>query len=127
MDWIFKRMLTNPRLPEQDRRPAGWPAAMREEWGSDEGASEARGHREKHLVWLRKVRAAHDAFRPDFIVIWGDDQYENFREEIVPAYCINAFDVFEFARHRRMSGTSPRTRNFASRAIRTPRNTLPAA
>src|SRR5262249_33025300 len=64
--------------------------------GSDEGTSAARRHREKHLVWLRKVRAALDAFHPDFIVIWGDDQYENFREEIVPAYCINAFEVFEF-------------------------------
>ena len=96
MDWIFKRMLTNPRLPEQYRGPAGWPAAMRDEWGSDQGTSAAKRHREKHLVWLRKVRAALDAFQPDFIVIWGDDQYENFREEIVPAYCINAFDFFEF-------------------------------
>jgi hypothetical protein len=48
------------------------------------------------LVWLRKVRAALDDFKPDFIVVWGDDQYENFREEIVPPYCINAFDHFEF-------------------------------
>jgi hypothetical protein len=96
MDWILKRMLQNPRLPEQYRKPAGWPAAMREEWGSDEGTAAAKRHREKHLVWLRKVRAALDDFKPDFIVVWGDDQYENFREEIVPPYCINAFDHFEF-------------------------------
>jgi len=96
MDWIFKRMLQNPKLPEQYRAPSGWPAAMREEWGNDEGTSAAKRHREKQLVWLRKVRAALDAFKPDFIVIWGDDQYENFREEVVPAYCINAFDTFEF-------------------------------
>jgi len=96
MDWILKRMLQNPRLPEQFRKPAGWPAAMREEWGGDEGTSAAKRHREKHLVWLRKVRTALDEFKPDFVVIWGDDQYENFREEIVPPYCINAFDHFEF-------------------------------
>lgn len=97
MAWILKRMLQNPRLPEKYRSPAGWPEAMRAEWGDDEGATAAAAHRERHLVWLRKVRAEIDAFRPDFIVIWGDDQYENFREEIVPPYCVYAHERFEFA------------------------------
>ena len=96
MAWILKRMLQNPQLPEKYRQPSGWPAAMREEWGSDEGTTSAKEHRERHLVSLRKVRAAIDAFRPDFIVVWGDDQYENFREEIVPSYCIYAHDAFEY-------------------------------
>jgi hypothetical protein len=96
MAWILKRMLQNPRLPEEYRTPAGWPAAMREEWSNDEGAAAAKLHRERHLVWLRKVRAAIDAFAPDFIVLWGDDQYENFREEIVPPYCVYAHEQFEF-------------------------------
>jgi hypothetical protein len=96
MAWILKRMLQNPRLPEEYRTPGGWPAAMREEWGNDEGTAAAKLHRERHLVWLRKVRAAIDAFKPDFVVVWGDDQYENFREEIVPPYCVYAHEQFEF-------------------------------
>ena len=43
---------------------------------------------------LRKTRAQIDEFRPDFIVIWGDDQYENFREDVIPPYCIYAHEVF---------------------------------
>jgi hypothetical protein len=112
MDWILKRMLQNPHLPEQYRRPAGWPAPMREEWGSDEGTAAAKRHREKHLVWLRKVRAALDDFKPDFILVWGDDQYENFREEIVPPYCINAFDYFEFGPPPRNIWNEPADKKF---------------
>ena len=26
-------------------------------------------------------------FKPDVIVMWGDDQYENFKEDIDPALC----------------------------------------
>lgn len=42
------------------------------------------------------MRAAIDDFKPDFVLIWGDDQYENFREEIIPPYCISAHPGFEF-------------------------------
>ena len=28
--------------------------------------------------------------------MWGDDQYENFREDIIPPYCISAYDKFSF-------------------------------
>jgi hypothetical protein len=97
MSWILKRMLQNPRLPEKLRRADGWPDAMRKEWGADEGLAAARRHRGRLLEALRRTRAQIDEFRPDFIVIWGDDQYENFREDIVPPYCIYAHDSFEFA------------------------------
>ena len=96
MAYILKHMLTNPRLPAELREPSGWPAPMREQWGDDEGESAARAHREVLVGWLRRVRAAIDAFAPDFILIWGDDQYENFREDIVPPYCISAHPSFEF-------------------------------
>jgi hypothetical protein len=96
MSWILKRMLQNPALPEQYRSPENWPAAMRAEWGNDEGVSSARQHRELLRRALDKTRAQIDAFNPDIIVMWGDDQYENFREEIVPAYCIYAHEAFEF-------------------------------
>ena len=31
------------------------------------------------------------------MLIWGDDQYENFKEDIVPPYCISAYERFKFA------------------------------
>ena len=39
------------------------------------------------------------------MVVWGDDQYENFREEVVPPFCVLAYDdvdvnPFELMTHR---------------------------
>jgi hypothetical protein len=90
-------MLQNPKLPERLRTPDGWPEAMRAEWGNDEGKSSAARHRETLVGWLGKTRAALDAFKPDFVLMWGDDQYENFKEDVVPPYCIAAYDRFKFA------------------------------
>jgi hypothetical protein len=96
MAWILKRMLQNPRLAENLRRREGWPAPMQEEWGDDEGVGAARLHRARLLASLRRTREEIDAFAPDLILIWGDDQYENFREDVVPPYCILAHEGFEF-------------------------------
>ena len=96
MSWILKRMLQNPHLPEALKSPAGWPEPMRAEWGNDEGTSAATRHRADLVGWLEKTRAALDAFKPDFILMWGDDQYENFKEDIVPPYCISAYERFRF-------------------------------
>jgi hypothetical protein len=82
MAWILKLMLENPQLPEKLRHAENWPEAMRREWGANEGAAAAHAHRDRLVQALRKTRAQIDAFRPDFIVIWGDDQDENFREDI---------------------------------------------
>lgn len=97
MAWILKRMLENPHLPEKWRRSENWPEAMQKEWSNDEGVAAARAHRERLVHALRKTRAQIDEFHPDFIVIWGDDQYENFREDVVPPYCVYAHPSFEFA------------------------------
>jgi hypothetical protein len=95
MAFILKRMLQNPNLPQTLRDPANWPQDMRLEWGNDEGVSSARRHRERLVGAMRKTREALDAFNPDFVLIWGDDQYENFREDVVPPYCINAYPNFK--------------------------------
>jgi hypothetical protein len=97
MSWILKRMLQNPKLPAALRTPDGWPEAMRAEWGTDEGTASATRHRADLVGWLEKTRAALDAFAPDFILMWGDDQYENFREDIIPPYCVSAHDRFKFS------------------------------
>jgi len=91
---LHKRMLKNPRLPPAMRDPANWPSGMREEWGDDEGVTAAADHRERLVKWAKQVRSALDSFAPDFVVIWGDDQYENFKEDVVPPYCVNAHEHF---------------------------------
>jgi hypothetical protein len=97
MSGILRRMLQNPKLPPELRTPDGWPAEMRAEYGSDEGTASAAKHRSELVGWMHKVRAALDDFNPDFVLMWGDDQYENFREDVIPAYCISAFDKFSFS------------------------------
>jgi hypothetical protein len=90
------RLLQDPGLPERLRTPDGWPAAMREEWAGDQGAAFAEKHRQSVVADMRKARAALEAFQPDFIVIWGDDQYENFHEDVIPSFCLLAYDKVEF-------------------------------
>jgi len=97
MSRILKRMLQNPDLPAHLRTPDGWPREMRAEWGSDEGTASASRHRAALVGWMEKTRAALDDFNPDFVLIWGDDQYENFREDIIPPYSIAAYDNFSFS------------------------------
>ena len=92
---ILRRVLQDPDLPERYRRPEGWPAPMRQEWGDDEGLTAARRHREALVAWFRTARKALDDFAPDLVVIWGDDQYENFREDIIPPFCVLAYESIE--------------------------------
>ena len=46
-----------------------------------------------HLVGdFAAVRAALDAFNFDVVVMFGDDQWELFREDFVPPYCVLTFE-----------------------------------
>ncbi|MBV9198275.1 MAG: extradiol ring-cleavage dioxygenase, partial [Alphaproteobacteria bacterium] len=89
---ILKRALEDPAIPESMRQPQGWPAAMREEYGADAGLTAARHHREALLTGFRNARRVLDEFAPDLVVIWGDDQYENFKEDIIPPFCVLAYE-----------------------------------
>jgi hypothetical protein len=91
---ILVRALADPALPEGYREPAGWPAAMREEWGDDQGRTAAARHRDFLVTHFRKARRILDEFRPDLVLVWGDDQYENFREDVVPPFCLLAYEAF---------------------------------
>src|SRR5918911_5314390 len=93
MGWILKRALQDPALPEHYRQPSGWPAAMRQEYGDDEGKTAAVRHREFLVTQFRKARQILDDFKPDFVVLWGDDQYKNFKEDIIPPFCVLAYDA----------------------------------
>jgi hypothetical protein len=91
---ILYRALKDPLLPEPYREPAGWPEAMRAEWGSDAGLTSAARHRDFLVTHFRKARQTLDDFRPDFVLVWGDDQYENFTEDVVPPFCLLAYESF---------------------------------
>lgn len=92
MAGILRGRLADPDIPASAKDPSGWPALMREEWGADRGVAAAARHRGAMLAGLRRVRRAIDDFEPDVVLIWGDDQYENFREDVVPAFCVQAYD-----------------------------------
>lgn len=101
---VLKRLLKSERTPAAMKEPSNWPAGMRAEWGSDEGLTAARKHRTELLEGVRAARAALDAFKPDLVLIWGDDQYENFHEDLLPPFCIYAFDEVDCAPFKASDG-----------------------
>jgi hypothetical protein len=92
---ILERVLADPDLPETYRRPEGWPAPMRREYGADKGLAAAGRHREALVAGFRKARRRLDEFAPDFVLVWGDDQYENFKEDVIPPFCVLAYESIE--------------------------------
>ena len=103
--WPLARMLeTDQRIPAHMKDPANWPEPMRQEWGDDEGITSHKAHRARVFKAFRRIREEIDAFNPDFILIWGDDQYENFKEDIIPPFCVLAYDNIEFAPFKRTRG-----------------------
>jgi hypothetical protein len=92
---ILRRCLQDPDLPPALRDPANWPAQLRAEYGDDGGAAAAERHRATMVGHFRRARQVLDDFRPDALIIWGDDQYENFKEDIIPPFCVFAYDEVE--------------------------------
>ncbi len=96
MAWRMQKSLEDPALPAPLRSMENWHPTMREQWGSDRGQAHSDRHRQDLIDQFRRIRAELDAFNPDFVLIWGDDQYENFREDCVPAFAILAYESVEF-------------------------------
>jgi len=101
---IVRRLMTSERTPEKMRDPKNWPQGMRAEWGNDEGLSSAGIHRSVQVKGLRAVREALDAFRPDFVLIWGDDQYENFHEDLLPPFCVYVMNEIDSPLFKKSKG-----------------------
>jgi hypothetical protein len=106
MAGILRRVLQDPGLPERYRDPASWPAPMRAEYGGDGGTASAAGHRDTLLHHFREARRVLDDFRPEVVIIWGDDQHENFTEDVIPPFCVLAYDRVE-ARPWQRAGVGP--------------------
>ncbi len=92
MPGIFQMTLNAPNVDAVVKDPASWPQGAHDELGTDQGVGSARKHRERLVNNFREMRARLDAFNPDFVVICGDDQYENFREDIIPPFCVFGLD-----------------------------------
>src|SRR5713226_1396047 len=92
---ILRSHLKRDSIPVRMKDVANWPQPMRAERDNDEGLSAARRHREAVVASFRRIRKELDAFKPDFVLIWGDDQYENFKEDVVPPFCIYIYDVLD--------------------------------
>jgi hypothetical protein len=89
------KALADPRLPDAYRNGDAWPERFRSEFGDDRGLAACAAHRDVIVAELARARTALDDFRPDLVLVWGDDQYENFREDCVPAFCVFAAEQFE--------------------------------
>lgn len=107
MGAILERTLASDHVPAAAKDPANWPEPMRAEYRANRDLSVTREHRRRCLEAFRRVRAALDAFAPDLVLIWGDDQYENFREEGVPAFCVFALEEIESRPFQRRSFWKP--------------------
>jgi hypothetical protein len=96
-DWtaMMRASLDDPDMPPAMKDPKSWPAPLRTELGDDWGAAAAGRARQVYRRHFAKARAALDEFRPDVVVIFGDDQYENFKEDIVPPFAVLAYDAYE--------------------------------
>ncbi len=123
MAGILRHILQDPGLPDHYRHPESWPEAMRWEYGEDEGKSAAARHREALVAQFRKARRLLDDFAPDFVVIWGDDQYENFEEDIIPPFCVLAYESFAPRPWEQLRGTNvwgePKEKTFVYQGHRT--------
>ncbi|HIE82624.1 MAG TPA: hypothetical protein EYQ00_01710 [Dehalococcoidia bacterium] len=82
-------------VPEKFRDSKNWPKRMQDEWNSEEAC--ALDHQRRHKEALLKVREAIDAFSPDVVIIFGDDQYENFKENVIPPFNMYCMDQFPSA------------------------------
>jgi len=89
------RTVQRPDIPDRWKDPKNWPAAMLAQIGDDDGRAHAKEHREAFVSECQALRQALDRFNPDFVLVWGDDQYENFKEDIIPAFCVFAYEDME--------------------------------
>ena len=108
MDRALQFGFADPSVPDAVRQGEGWPEGMRDEF--DRTASRSRRSTgPRSCTGATRSRAALDDFAPDVVVIWGDDQYELFREDIVPAFCVIASDALGFSPWRNRRATRCRT------------------
>lgn len=94
---LLRMVLTSHRVPDDMKKPSAWPEGMQHEWRNEHEC--AVDHQRRHREALLAVRRKIDEFRPDAVIIFGDDQYENFKESVIPPfnmYCMDRFPAKPF-------------------------------
>jgi hypothetical protein len=92
---LFLKMLSDPALPSYLKDPSSWPEGLRREWADDQGLRAAQQQRKALMADFRIMRQELERFQPDFILVWGDDQYENFQDDGIPPFAVLAYDSIE--------------------------------
>ena len=95
----LKFNLKSDLTPAHLKDPKTWPAKMQEEWADDEGLAFTKAYQAKLQAAYREARQIIDDFAPDFVLIFGDDQYEVFQEDLLPPFAIFAIDEVECGGH----------------------------
>ena len=125
---MMRTSLDDPDMPAEMKDPANWPAQLRAELGNDWGAAAAGQAREVFRRHFAEARRTLDDFKPDVIVMFGDDQYENFKEDIVPPFAVLAYDQHQVEPWKSRAWNpwgEPMTANSVLPATAPPANTWP--
>lgn len=93
---LSKRL--NDRLKSEDptdkwREVKNWPQGAIDEWSDDNGIKAAIAHREQLIIGHRAIRKELDRFQPDAVLIFNQEHFENFKEDILPAFCLYCADT----------------------------------
>ena len=103
---LQRMVMGSDLVPEEMKDPSNWPEGMQAEYRDEvERASE---HQRRHRAALKEVRAIIDDFQPEAVIIFGDDQYENFKEDVIPPFnmfCMDAFHSRPFEMLKAMGQT----------------------
>lgn len=91
-DNYLRKNLAHPTTPAHLRDSKNWPTEMQTEWADDEGLEVAKKYKFTLEDGFRKARERIDEFNPDFVLIWGDDQYENITEDLIPPFTVFAIE-----------------------------------
>ena len=89
---LLRATMKSPLIPEEMKDSRNWPAPMQDEYSHE--LERAQVHQEQSRLAFRRVRQAIDEFNPDVVVIFGDDQYENFKEDVIPPFNVYVVDEF---------------------------------
>jgi aromatic ring-opening dioxygenase catalytic subunit (LigB family) len=87
-----RMLLSNPVVSDKMRDMANWPEGARDQWDRQE--EESLHHEQRMVAAFRKLRNVIDDFAPDAVIVWGDDQYENFHEDLVPPLAVHCDEEF---------------------------------
>jgi len=109
-DWHKGRERIHDRVPNYEK-----PAQLLEELGQDNGLSQDKADHERIVESFKVMHDRLHEWDPDVVMIIGDDQVENFREDNLPPFCLytgSEVDGYPFQRSARTNlwGSAPETK-----------------